>query len=375
MIQAGTIVVLTEKGAKEVMTRWHSRHPFHELAKWLTEHSDAKLLIKKKEEQYCEITLEPETFQKYEVEIREKHLSIHLANWEEHWFKPVGQLQLPKPKYQIGEEVFVKDCGKYHKTTIEKIEPIWHIESYFSPCTFKTWGYHVVGHGVYPFPEEKIVPTFKHEKTSVKALPIKEIGFLTEEEQKPILKKINEKSPANYGDWYVYYCATEKYWFLRNETTLEDHPKRFDHPPTLEEIKTAVEEREEQKPTVLPPIVLKPEDNFDDVLRKLYSKGWRVNSAEYMQADTVEKAVELQAKTFPSLEFQPVKMPNGKWVAFHRKPQTVAKIEKKLNKQMKETIEKQRIPNETETEPKKTYSLLMQKSIFDYIKQNKKQVN
>jgi len=79
---------------------------------------------------------------------------------------------------------------------------------------------------------------------------------------------------------------------------------------------------------VYSPIMLKPEDNFDEVYNKLISEGWGVNTAEYMQADTVEEAVKLQAASFPSLEFQPVLLPNptvmhpfinaGKWIAFHR---------------------------------------------------------
>ena len=81
---------------------------------------------------------------------------------------------------------------------------------------------------------------------------------------------------------------------------------------------------------VYPPIILKPEDSFDKLLEKLYAEGWGINSAEYMQADTLEEAVKLQAKSFPYLEFQPVQLPKpdhlypyhheGKWVAFHRTP-------------------------------------------------------
>lgn len=79
---------------------------------------------------------------------------------------------------------------------------------------------------------------------------------------------------------------------------------------------------------VYSPIVLKPDDNFDEVFSKLVSEGWGVNTSDYMQADTAEEAVKLQAASFPSLEFQPVLLPNptvmhpfinaGKWVAFHR---------------------------------------------------------
>jgi hypothetical protein len=81
---------------------------------------------------------------------------------------------------------------------------------------------------------------------------------------------------------------------------------------------------------VYPPIILKPEDSFGKLLEKLYAEGWGINSAEYMQADTLEEAVKLQAKTFPCLEFQPVQLSKpdnqypyhheGKWVAFHRTP-------------------------------------------------------
>ena len=81
---------------------------------------------------------------------------------------------------------------------------------------------------------------------------------------------------------------------------------------------------------VYPPIILKPEDSFGKLLEKLYAEGWGVNSAEYMQADTLEEAVKLQAKSFPCLEFQPVQLSKpdneysyhheGKWVAFHRTP-------------------------------------------------------
>jgi len=50
-------------------------------------------------------------------------------------------------------------------------------------------------------------------------------------------------TPAtHYGDWYVYYCATENYWFLRNERTLEEIPIRFDHPPSKLEIQFVVQE-------------------------------------------------------------------------------------------------------------------------------------
>jgi len=79
---------------------------------------------------------------------------------------------------------------------------------------------------------------------------------------------------------------------------------------------------------VYSPIIMKPEDNFDKVFDKLISEGWGVNAAEYMQADTAEEAVKLQAKSFLSLEFQPILLPNptvrhpfinaGKFVAFHR---------------------------------------------------------
>jgi len=81
---------------------------------------------------------------------------------------------------------------------------------------------------------------------------------------------------------------------------------------------------------VYPPIILKPEDSFGKLLEKLYAEGWGINSAEYMQADTPEEAVKLQAKSFPYLEFQPVQLSKpdtlypyhheGKWVAFHRTP-------------------------------------------------------
>jgi len=81
---------------------------------------------------------------------------------------------------------------------------------------------------------------------------------------------------------------------------------------------------------VYPPIILKPEDSFNQLLEKLYAEGWGINSAEYMQADTPEEAVKLQAKSFPCLEFQPVQLSKpdqlypyhheGKWVAFHRTP-------------------------------------------------------
>lgn len=79
---------------------------------------------------------------------------------------------------------------------------------------------------------------------------------------------------------------------------------------------------------VYSPIIMKPEDNFDEIFNKLVSEGWGVNTSAYMQADTVEEAVKLQAASFPSLEFQPVLLSNptvmhpfinaGKWVAFHR---------------------------------------------------------
>jgi len=52
-----------------------------------------------------------------------------------------------------------------------------------------------------------------------------------------------ETDEDKYGDWTVYYNATEQYWFLRNEKTLQDHPKHFDHKPTIEEIKATVEEK------------------------------------------------------------------------------------------------------------------------------------
>ena len=81
---------------------------------------------------------------------------------------------------------------------------------------------------------------------------------------------------------------------------------------------------------VYPAILLKPEDNYDAVFDRLHAEGWSVNSSEYMQANTLEEAVMLQAESFPCLEFQPIQLPNptdrfkwisaGKWVAFHRTP-------------------------------------------------------
>jgi len=67
---------------------------------------------------------------------------------------------------------------------------------------------------------------------------------------------------------------------------------------------------------VKPHIVMSANESFDQVSQKLYAEKWMVNSN--LKADTLEGAVELQAKTFPCIEFQPVQLPDGKWVAFHR---------------------------------------------------------
>ena len=61
---------------------------------------------------------------------------------------------------------------------------------------------------------------------------------------------------------------------------------------------------------VYPAIILKPEDNYDAVFDRLHAEGWSVNSSEYMQANTLEEAVMLQAESFPCLEFQPIQLPN-----------------------------------------------------------------
>jgi len=261
MLEPGSIVILKKEAAEEIMRRWPVGHPFHELAKFLTEHPDARILIRNCRDTYCEISLTPETFLKY----KEKPVVHHsnLCNWREHWFEMIDKLELPKPEYRIGEEVFLKDCGKYHRVTIKGIEAIWN----FYPCTFKTWGYYIPGHSAHPYPENRLIPTFQHEKN----------------------KKNNEPEGLKVKE-------------------------------------------SESEVTIYPPIILKPEDNFDEVFDRLIREGWMVNSALYMQADTLEEAVKLQAKSFPSREFQPVLLPNptirhpflrqGKWVAFHRKPES-----------------------------------------------------
>jgi hypothetical protein len=82
------------------------------------------------------------------------------------------------------------------------------------------------------------------------------------------------------------------------------------------------------------PITLKSEDSLEDLKEKLCGEGWNVNDAYYMHGKTPEEAVELQAKSFPCIEFQPVFYGNLKelpkwleehenelgWVAFHRTP-------------------------------------------------------
>jgi len=67
---------------------------------------------------------------------------------------------------------------------------------------------------------------------------------------------------------------------------------------------------------VRPAIILTANDSFEQVLQRLYAEKWGVNSN--LQADTLEEAVELQAKTFPCIEFQPIQFLSGKWVSFHR---------------------------------------------------------
>jgi len=67
---------------------------------------------------------------------------------------------------------------------------------------------------------------------------------------------------------------------------------------------------------VKPQIVMSPNESFNQASQRLYAEKWMVNSN--LKADTLEEAVELQAKSFPCIEFQPVQLPDGKWVAFHR---------------------------------------------------------
>ena len=55
---------------------------------------------------------------------------------------------------------------------------------------------------------------------------------------------IEEKTSDSYGDWTVYFDASNKKWFLHNEKTATDS-KLFDHKPTLDEIKEAVTPDEE----------------------------------------------------------------------------------------------------------------------------------
>ena len=64
------------------------------------------------------------------------------------------------------------------------------------------------------------------------------------------------------------------------------------------------------------PIIMLATESFDQVSQKLYAEKWMVNSN--LKAGTLEEAAELQAKTFPCIEFQPVQLPDGKWVVFHR---------------------------------------------------------
>jgi len=67
---------------------------------------------------------------------------------------------------------------------------------------------------------------------------------------------------------------------------------------------------------VKPLITMNPNDRFEDLLQKLYVEGWRVNSD--LKGNTIEEAVENQAKVFPCIEFQPVKLLDGRYIAFHR---------------------------------------------------------
>jgi len=95
-----------------------------------------------------------------------------------------------------------------------------------------------------------------------------------------------------------------------------EYPKQYENVPYI----------------VKPPITLNPEDSLEDLKEKLYGEGWNVNDAYYMHGKTPEEAVELQAKSFPCIEFQPIFYGNLKelpkwlegyedklgWVAFHR---------------------------------------------------------
>ncbi len=149
------------------MRKWPEGHPFHSLAKFLSSHEDARVLIKHNSyAQYHDITITPETFEKYRDEIQ--HLHLHLSNWQESWFEIVGQTPLPKPKYEIEESVFVKESGRAGKVkavTITAIEPIWTTRHYIGytagekrPTVFKSWGYTVtLGHYHNPIPENKII--------------------------------------------------------------------------------------------------------------------------------------------------------------------------------------------------------------------------
>lgn len=84
---------------------------------------------------------------------------------------------------------------------------------------------------------------------------------------------------------------------------------------------------------VKPPIIMQPSHSFEALMETLYEQGWKVNSN--LKGNTMEEAVELQAKTFPCIEFQPVHLPphpymDGKWIAFHR-----TTVEEWLNQEQK----------------------------------------
>lgn len=177
-MKAGSIVILTEDGAKEVMRRWDDAHPFHILANFVHDHPDARMLIKNGDyDKYCEVTLAPATFEKYRKQV-EKMSCLHLSNWEGPWFKLESQMQLPKPKYHVRQEAIVKDyvSQKYVRAKITKIVAQWdygfvHIGNVWKnkPCVFESWAYDFAfsdHHFQYPVAEDEVTPTIAgtHEK-------------------------------------------------------------------------------------------------------------------------------------------------------------------------------------------------------------------
>jgi len=174
--------------------------------------------------------------------------------------------------------------------------------------------------------EGEELKVYIEEKLAELGLPDEEVSSETKRILEEALKQPN---PREYADEQL--KVIEK----REEAKVEEEEKlkaaREKAERLLGEIRATrgvIPKEEEVK--IYSPIVLSPEEDFDKVFDKLHSEGWSVNTAEYMQGNTPEEAVQLQAKSFPSLEFQPVQLPKptvrhpiltpGKWVAFFRTP-------------------------------------------------------